>query len=79
MTIKETSTELLFVEVLKKETLHDLMKFDKDKEIFVKFGIKTNGLDKIADAITKLMSLDIKANLLQYMEDVINNGGNNGE
>jgi len=71
MAIKETETDIIFVEVLKKETLNDLLHFDGEgKDLFRKFGIKDNQ-NQIAEALTKLISTNIKANILQYIEELV--------
>lgn len=69
MPIKETETDVIFVETLKKETIKDLLHFDKEgNEFFEMFGLKNN-LNHIADALTKLISANIKAYLLQYLNE----------
>jgi hypothetical protein len=71
MAIKETDTEIIFVEVLKKETLYDLLHFGNENgQLLAKFGIK-NDYNHIADALTKLISTNIKTNILQYIETLI--------
>jgi len=72
MPFKETDKEIIFIEVLKKDTIADLVKFKKNS-IFSKYGVKIDGLDKLAEALTKLMSDSIKANLLEYLDDIIAN------
>ena len=79
MPIKETDTDIIFVEILKKETLNDLLHFDGDcKNLYQKFGIKDNQ-NQIAEALTKLISTNIKANILQYIEALVgvSNDGDN--
>lgn len=76
MAIKETDTEIIFVEVLKKETLYDLLHFGNENgEILKKFGIK-NDYNHIADALTKLISTNVKSNILQYIDELIEKSDN---
>lgn len=72
MPIKEDDNNIIFVEILKKETLKDLLHFDGESQtVFLKFGIKDNNKNQIADLLTKLISTNIKANILKYIEDLI--------
>ena len=71
MPLKETNDEIIFVEVLKKSTIDDLMKFKDNSSVLARFGIKGDGIDKLADALTKLISDSIKSSLLGYLEDLV--------
>lgn len=72
MPIKEDDANIIFVEILKKDTLKDLLHFDGESQtVFLKFGIKDNNKNQIADLLTKLISTNIKANILKYIDDLI--------
>lgn len=70
MPIHEKDDDYIIIETFKKSTLIDLMRFDGNKAIFAKFGIKFNNMDKIADALTKLVASNIQANILSLLEDL---------
>lgn len=69
MPIKETDDQIIFIETINKSTLEDLIKFKENSSILIRFGMKSDGIDKLADSVTKLMAESIKANLIMFLEE----------